>query len=365
MTDSTGTRLPSLTGLRFVAAGMVFGFHASIEGVFADPGTSAAVGQAFSRAGFFGVEFFFVLSGFILTWTARRDDTRRGFWGRRARKIYPNHVVTWAVAILLALWAGQAVGWQVLPNLLLVHAWAPVPEVLNSANIVAWSLACEVLFYALFPVLHAGIRRIRVDRLWWWAGGVVALVFTMPLIAQSLPADPQVPTPGGPMSFYAIWFVYLFPPTRVLEFVLGMFVARIVRDGRWTPPSLGVAGLVAGLAYLAAFTVPYLYCKVAIALVPLALVIASAAAADARGAFSPFRSRGMVWLGEISFAFYLLHWLVLVHGHRLLGTTWGLLGGAAVLALALAVTVLLSWALHVTVERPLTRPKQHTDLPAR
>ncbi|PWW64709.1 acyltransferase family protein [Actinokineospora spheciospongiae] len=351
----SGTRLPSLTGLRFAAALAVFAFHAAIEGVFADPGLGAGLGSAVSRAGFFGVEFFFVLSGFVLTWN-HRPGRARSFWWRRARKVYPNHVVTWVAAVVLMAVAGQAVvGWQVLPNLLLVHAWVPVPEVLSSANIVAWSLACEVVFYLLFPLLHRVVAGVR--RLWWWVGGAVALIFLLPVVALVfLPGDPVVATPGGPVPFHAVWFVYLFPLARVPEFVLGMLVARLVRDGRWTPPSLGVSALLAGLAYLAAFTVPYLWSKVAVGAVPLALVIASAAVADLRGSPSPLRSRAFVWLGEVSFAFYLVHRLVLVTGHSLLGGgAWGVLGGVAFLVGALGVSLLLSWALYTGVERPLTR----------
>jgi peptidoglycan/LPS O-acetylase OafA/YrhL len=41
-----------------------------------------------------GVSFFFVLSGFVLTWSARPDDIATGFWRRRIARIYPVHLVT-------------------------------------------------------------------------------------------------------------------------------------------------------------------------------------------------------------------------------------------------------------------------------
>lgn len=68
--------------------------------------------------------------------------------------------------------------------------------------------------------------------LWYAAGGVVLVIMLMPLIAQTLLPD----TPGFmfmKISWTQIWFVYVFPVARLLEFVLGMLLARIVLSGRW------------------------------------------------------------------------------------------------------------------------------------
>ncbi|WP_344528181.1 acyltransferase family protein, partial [Streptomyces rectiviolaceus] len=71
-------KLPSLTGVRFFAAALVFFFHASLPevlGVFEDPGFADGYAQALSKVGFVGVSFFFILSGFVLAWSARPEDT--------------------------------------------------------------------------------------------------------------------------------------------------------------------------------------------------------------------------------------------------------------------------------------------------
>ncbi|MFH9422931.1 acyltransferase family protein, partial [Streptomyces sp. NPDC017529] len=164
-------KLPSLTGVRFIAAGLVFFFHASLTFIplspFADEDVAEGFRWLFSKAGWMGVTFFFVLSGFVMTWSAKPGDTVTGFWRRRLLKIFPNHVVTWALAMVL--FAGTVTpvsSW--LPNLLLVHSWFPDPQIHLSVNQPAWSLCSELLFYLLFPALIGPILRIRESRLWGW-----------------------------------------------------------------------------------------------------------------------------------------------------------------------------------------------------
>src|SRR3712207_2880383 len=86
--------LPSLTGMRFVAAFMVFCGHAMAENLFGDDSVNRALVNPALAGSFTGVSFFFVLSGFVLTWSARDDDTKRRFWRRRFWRIYPVHLVT-------------------------------------------------------------------------------------------------------------------------------------------------------------------------------------------------------------------------------------------------------------------------------
>ncbi|MFD8557849.1 acyltransferase family protein [Streptosporangium canum] len=357
-------RLPSLSGLRFLAAALVFLFHGSIAQVF----SAAPLRYGFlfvgGGAGFVGVSFFFVLSGFVLTWSARPGGGTTGFWRRRFVKIFPNHVVTFAVALVLIGWAGQSGGlWQSVSNLLLLHAWVPQYSFMVSVNAVSWSLSVEALFYLAFPLLVLGVGRIRPSRLWWWAGAAVAGVLLAPPAVQALlPDQPQ--WSWGPASFAQIWSVYAFPPVRLLEFVLGMLLARIVLTGRWVRLPLPAAVLLVLAGYGASLFAPFLYRFAACTVIPLALLIPAAATADVQGRRTVLSSKVMVWLGEISYAFYLVHGLVLAYGHRAFGPptdafssgpAWSTPVGLGFLLACLAVSVLLAWALHVLVERPAMR----------
>lgn len=350
-----GRRLPALTGMRFLAAAAVFFFHAMYQGFFASPEVQEGYATVLGRAGHLGVGFFFVLSGFVLTWAARDEDTIGRFWRRRLFKIYPNHVLTFAVAFILLTWVSEAVVERdtAILNFFLLQAWFPQLEVNNSVNPISWSLSCEVLFYLCFPLLYALIRRIRPQRLWVWAAVVAAIVAVVPLLSLLLPHQPQLP--WAPVSENRFWFIYLFPPVRMLDFVFGMLLARLVITGRRLPLGLGGAVALTTAAYALAPFVPGEYALVAVMLVPVGLVIAAGAAADAAGAPSWLASPAMVWLGNVSFAFYLWHFLVLTYGAMWLGAGWGTPAAVAVLVALFGVTLLLSWATYALFEYPIMR----------
>ena len=345
--------LPSLTGLRFAAALAVFAYHLTLPQFTPFGGVVAKqAGWLFGLSGWVGVSFFFVLSGFVLTWSARPGDTPRRFVRRRLAKLFPNHLATFAVAMVL--FAATTSTWrQWLPNLLLVQAWFPDPTVSFSVNVPSWSLACELLFYLCFPVLHRWIGRIDPAHLWRWAAGVTALVLAVPVVAYAvLPGGSSVP--GLPVSVVQNWFVYQFPPVRMLEFVLGVLMARVVLTGRWVGITLPYAFGLLAVGYAIALRVPYLYGLSAACVIPVALLVPAAAVADVRGLPSVFRSRVMTWLGEVSFAWYLVQGIVFIYSVQLLAghKPYSLPVGIAVSLLFTAVVLVAAKVLHVAVERP-------------
>lgn len=318
-------RLDSLTGLRFVAAFLVFVYHCTVLSVFADSGVQSAYSFWAGNAGALGVSFFFVLSGFVLTWSAQPGDRPRRFWRRRAVKVLPNHVAAYALALVLLLAAGASIHpGSALATLFLVHSWIPDPHfVATSINGVTWSLSAEVVFYLLFPfVLLPLVTRIRESRLWYAFAGVAAAALLMPVVALTLlPADP--PSPFMPdTSWPQMWFTHFFPLVRGLEFVLGMVMARIVLSGRWFNLGIAPAALLAGLVYVVSLQLPTIYGFASVYPLPLSFLIAAAATADTRGRPTWLKSRPMVWLGDISYAFFLLHLFVILNLHAGLGGDW-------------------------------------------
>jgi peptidoglycan/LPS O-acetylase OafA/YrhL len=348
--------LSSLTGMRFVAALLVFLTHAMLENFFADPKAQSRLFSVFWQGGWESVGFFFVLSGFVLTWSVRTTETTRTFWRRRFFKIYPNHIVTFiAAAILLVTVSHQAItGWHGLLNLFLLQDYVPQGEVRTGFNAVSWTLSCEALFYFAFPLLHGLIKRIPVERLWVWTLGVMALVVAVPFAAMALPAGPRFPMVG--LTDTELYIVVQFPPVRILEFVFGILLARLVSSGRRLPFGLGGAMTVAVLCYALAGLFPATFQIAVLASLPLGFVIAAAARDDLANRPSFLRSKLMVRLGELSFAFYMVHWLVLTYGHQLIGgrsfsTPVALLVVAGFLAVALAG----AWVLYTLVEDPIMR----------
>src|SRR5258706_1572967 len=288
------SHLHALTGLRFIAAFAVFGFHLGTGHVLDTGRVGSAMGWAFNQ-GAVGVSFFFILSGFVLAWSARPGDTAARFWQRRAAKIYPNHLMTWCIAIGATLVTGSAVTIAVaVPNLLLLQAWSPDENIYFGLNTPSWSLACEVFFYACFPWVLSGARRIAVDFLWVAALAAMAMIWLIPVAATILPVQSQY------------WAVWIFPVARFPEFIVGVLLARIVQEEKWPRIAVWQAAVLTLIAYLLTRYLPDNFRSVSGTAVPLALLIGAVGAASAEGRRSWLASPWAVWLGEASLVFYLL-----------------------------------------------------------
>ncbi|MFI6098246.1 acyltransferase family protein [Lentzea sp. NPDC051213] len=349
-----GARLPSLTGMRFIAAVLVFFHHVIWLNVFSDPGTAEVYRKYFINAGHVGVSFFFVLSGFILTVSARDNDGLGRFYRRRFFKIYPNHLVTFFLALFVIAGAGST---GLLANLFLVQAWVPDYGVIFSVDPPSWSLSCEVLFYLAFPFLLRLIRKIDPDHLWYWVGGVlVAIVGVAVVVGAVVPGTPIMPD-GQPVSMTQFWLVYVLPPVRALDFLLGMLIGLLVLNGKWVGLRLAPAAVLFVVVYVLSPEVPYLFGLNAVTIVPIALLVPAAALADVNGQKSWLRGRTAVFLGEVSFAFYLVHVLVMIGARPLFGATSLFSGPVAFLVIVanLIATVAAAWLLYTVVEKPAMR----------
>jgi peptidoglycan/LPS O-acetylase OafA/YrhL len=345
VTTVPGGRLPSLLGLRFAAALAVFSFHIYAQNVIAEAG-EGAVAQRFAGHAAAWLAFFFILSGFVLTWSAKPGRTARSIWRRRMMRIFPNHVVMWLVVAFGIVLIGQATlsVATFTPGLVLLQAWVPRPDVYFALNTPAWSLSCEVAFYVALPLLLRLVGRIPQGRLGAAAVALVLGTVAVSLLALALPSDVRD------------WFVWIFPGSRLLEFVLGMVLARIVQAGRGLDIRLGPAAACVVVGF---FSFPYVPAPFAFAVcvvVPLALLIVAVARSDLRGTWSPLRSNTMLWLGELAFAFYLVHQIVIRGVHKLLdGPEWSLSSGPAIVLAMLAASLIASWLLNRIVERPMVR----------
>ncbi|MGW3493771.1 acyltransferase family protein [Streptomyces sp. NPDC001020] len=325
--------------MRWAAAFVVFVYHVRNFGYFR--GESARIVDWAFGAGATGVSFFFILSGFVLAWSARPGDSARAFWRRRLARIYPVHLVTAATALALAFTlvpglrpSGPA---ETGANLLLVSSWNL--HWWQALNPVSWSLTCEAFFYAAFPALYAGLLRLSPRGLTALAMSCTGAVIFLPWVNS---------------SFDLGWRLYSFPLARFPEFVLGVAIGRLVRIGQWRGPGSEAAMGLTLIGYFLAHQVPGGGSYAAFTVIGLACLIPAAALNDLRGAPSLWRQPWLVRLGEWSFAFYMIHLLVMRAVEQMLGERPEL-ETAHALALATAVCTVslgLSWALYRWIEQP-------------
>ncbi|TYP87195.1 acyltransferase family protein [Blastococcus xanthinilyticus] len=346
-------RLDSLTGLRFVAALLVFVSHTLATFEFTPYYRQM---EPYLEPGAAGVSFFFILSGFVLTWTHRAGDRVGPFYRRRFARIAPAYWVAVLAFIPLNAIANPEETGSLLrhmaPQFLGLHAWFPDSEYYWAGNGVTWSISCEMFFYALFPLLIVGALRLSGRARWWAAGVLAALVIVPPVVLAPL-------THGATV---ADWAIFIFPVQRLWEFCLGILIALWIKQGGRIRLGLPVALALVAVAYAIAIPAPAYLIWVAIPFIPFALVIATAAQADLDGRPSVFRHPVLVKLGEWSFAFYLTHQLVIRVVDYLLepSTVAGAIGASL---LALVGSVASAYVLYTVVEKPLERRLRGGTLP--
>ena len=327
------TELRQLTGARGIAAWFVVLFHVrqSIAGL--PPPLVAVLGK-----GYLAVDFFFLLSGFViaLTWQARLHDEGFAavprFLRKRIARIWPLHLAMLGCALALALAlratgrADPAFPFAELPlHLLLIQNWGFTAAL--RWNDPAWSISCELAAYLLFPLLACTIDWRR-----WRTGALLAAAAALLLalhLAMAGSRDLGVDIPR-------------FGLVRCLaEFGTGTILAALWKRGagRWALPSglLLLAGWWAGAPETL--------------VVPAAFACLLLALARSR---TILRGRAVHALGEASYATYLGHFL-LWKVFKLVLVTGGGIAGPAMIILYLACVLLASFALYHGLERPAQR----------
>jgi peptidoglycan/LPS O-acetylase OafA/YrhL len=251
--------------------------------------------------------------------------------------------------------ASSTPGWVAAVNLTTFHPWLPNFFDYISVDPPSWTLGVEALFYASFPLLFVALRRIRPQRLLPWIAGLIAAIILTPTLIQAVvPKGSSLPI--APLSNMQYWLTYIFPPSRLFDFALGILLARAVQTGRWRNIGIIPSLLLFAGCYAITPSVSMLYQLQATCIVPIVFLIAAAASADAAGRPTFFSTRAMVWLGDISIAFYLLHYIVLDTVRARLGARlYSVPAASLIMAGELLLAVAASAALYYLVERPMVR----------
>lgn len=342
--DAQPEQIDTLTALRFFAAAWVVLFH------YWPTLAAAGPAPAFISKGYLGVELFFVLSGFVISFVYQGAFESGRFryggfvWARLAR-IYPLHLATLAGVALLGLGAaaaGLSVGAEVLDpaalpaNLLMLHAWGLSPSA--SFNHPSWSISAEWFAYLTFPAFAVVAARLK-RRPGVAVAAAAALVVWTYLIFERLA--------GFPLTQATIhWGALRIVPCFALGCALHLlWRAQPLKDPQiaWTGFAFSLAAIVV-LGQIGAADALF-----TLVFGSLIFNLACLWSTQAARAPAPF-----VWLGEVSFSTYMIcvPWkLVFVNVAGVLGLADGGLPFALWLVMLLAL-VPLSGLSHALIERP-------------
>ncbi|GLY29848.1 hypothetical protein Kisp02_32130 [Kineosporia sp. NBRC 101731] len=335
--------------MRFFAAVLILAVHSF------RPILDISALNIMADLGVVGVSFFFVLSGFVLTWSARVGDSPKAFYRRRWARVYPLHIVTTLIALSTLVFGPAFATWYTtIFAVLLLQAWAPTPSWYLAGNAPSWSLSCEAFFYATFPFTYRWLSKMQPGKLLRVAVAIVLYLAVTPAVFLLLTT---------PQFNHAI--TYINPLYRVGEFTLGIIIALAMR---YPIPVLRVsqAAIFAVLSYICVAAVKVALILLldwtladayaALLLMPAWIVlITSGARADTTGAPSLFRRRYLIVLGEWSFALYLVHAFARDTLLWLWPPPFTRPESVAVELIFVASSIALAGILHVAVERPLEK----------
>jgi peptidoglycan/LPS O-acetylase OafA/YrhL len=365
---STVDRVPSLTGVRALAAVLVVATHAAYTtGKY----THGFVGLVYSRLEI-GVPIFFVLSGYLLfgPWVkaaaagAAGPSVKRYAW-HRVRRIMPAYVVTVLAAYVIYHFrdGGPNPGhswWGLFRNLTLTQIYTDNYgfALLHQGLTQMWSLAVEVAFYVALPLLAYLLMAVLCKRQWRPGLLLAGLAFLFLLSPawmvlvhtnDSLPDGAKLWLPG-----YLAWFVggmmltvlaamgvrvygFVAVPLALICFVI---VCTPIAGEPQTSPTGLTQALVKTVFYAAIAT---------LVVAPLALGGGDTVRRPAGGGWYSrlLASRPMVWLGEISYEIFLVH-LVLIEVAMTEVLHWQVYTGnvAGLLVTTMALSIPVAWVLH-------------------
>ena len=368
-------RFPLFDGLRAIAALSVLVYHA---GYFSRANEGESGLSPFLARLNVGVAVFFVISGFLLyrPFVAARCGLApairvRDYARRRALRIIPAY---WVALTVLAIYPG-------LPGVFSGRWWVYYGFGQDYARSTilggigpAWSLGCEVVFYALLPVLSLGLGRLafRSGGGWWKIelAGLAALTLASAGWRAYADSHPSIPSPtfastfgwfGAGMALAVISVVQNARPARWLS-----VVARYSWAG-WILAAVAYGvicrglGLGGGFVFLQPVSTAQdlaVYALSGVVAVGLALpAVFERTTGAVIGRF--LSARAMAWLGLVSYAIYLYHYPIA----RALNGGIASGGDSAVrflwLAPATAAVAIAAAALsYYLVERPALRFKE-------
>lgn len=302
-----------------------------------------------------GVQLFFVASALTLclSWEARATGAGP-FYVRRLFRIAPAFWLAiayfvWRNGLGPNYYAPDGMGARhVVLTALFLHGF--LPDTINSLVPGGWSVADEMTFYAVFPLLMLFWKRLDLLGAALFAIGAMMFFGKVNTIAASyglrLPRQEQ-----------ALWFnfLWLWFPTQVPCFMFGMLIAKTTDR----PVSQRIAKLLLFASFAAMVAIPFCQSMAYYPRLDLQTSYGLAFAALTLSLIS-YQPRWLVnpvlgWIGKISFSGYLIHLALIPLLPKLTPFQDPPLDFAVMMAVVTTATVAISSLTYVLIEKPMIR----------
>ena len=340
----TSERVPEVDLLRFVAAAAVVAYHYTFRPLVAGVGDSTLFAplSEVTQFGYLGVDLFFLISGFVILWTAHGQRPRQ-FVASRLLRLFPSFWAALIVSLAFIAWLRPPVPrpWTLLGNLTMLPGYAHVDPVSQ----VYWTLALEIkfYFYIWLLLLTRQLGRIETWLTVWLAAATVCQWYPDSTVLCSL-----VIYPFGPLFIAGCLLFLVFRSGwtrgRALRVVWALLVACAAA-------AHNVPGFIPGASRLdrlmAASTL----------VVWFALMTTVASRRLRIGAPAL-----LIWLGSLTYPLYLVHERV---GRLVWSATEGRLSVATRLVLIVVLAGVFSLLIAEIVERRLVRRLKRTAFVSR
>ncbi|HUH52377.1 MAG TPA: acyltransferase [Flavobacterium sp.] len=341
-----------LTSLRFIFALMVFATHL----FFLKQSTSAVSRTLYNSVfyeGYIGVGFFFMLSGFILAYNyqdalLKRQRSIQSFYRARIARILPLHLLTFIIALPMtyqifvqnkSLWLSQA-----LTNITLTQSFIPNQAYFLSFNAVSWSISDEMFFYLLFPALVLLIPRLTGFKSYL----PILLIAIIPLLIFVIPDS----------YWYKVFYIHPF--VRIVDFIIGIGVYNVYKSfsAKGINLNFNVMEVSAVLLLFVFFLfhehIPQVARYSFYYWIPMSYLIF--VFAFQKGNLSRWLSKKtFIYLGELSFGFYMFHYLVLRYFFVANAKYINIKSDVLIIFIIFAVTLLVSHYSYKYFETPMNR----------
>ena len=331
-------RIATLDLLRLVAALAVVGFHYFFRGAAADGYLAAGYPSAAPVAiyGYLGVNLFFLVSGFVIAWSAE-GRSWQAFGVARFARLYPGFVacmiISWVVLALAAHPAFPVSFKQLVANLIIFSPALGEPFV----DGVYWSIVLEIIFYGwvMLAVMAGVFSRLKLQL----AAGWLALCALNEFYVGSDALRLLFVTEYGPLFVAGILFQHILANGRSKEALMLLAAAFLLSSNT----------MIVGKTWMQA--------HYGVSLPMLHLVIANAAIHGLLIAAILLRNRVaatplILMAGGLTYPLYLLHQHV---GYVAINALAPRLGSWPAALATILLLLLASWAIWRFVERPARR----------